>query len=287
MENRIVLFLLLFSFQLTAQNITRNEYISKYKDEAIYHMIKYKIPASIKLAQGILESGDGNSELAKKSNNHFGIKCHSNWEGDRVYHNDDKKNECFRKYENAIASFEDHSLFLKKYNRYAFLFDFKITDYKAWAKGLKTAGYATNKKYADLLIKLIEENQLYELDKVKETQSILAESSRNVYLHPNRIKYVISKEGETLLEIAKEFDMRLWQLYKYNDIENEYDLTKGEKIFIQPKKNKGKVVVHITKDGESMRSISQLYGVKLKKLKKRNKHISGYEIKSGFEIKLR
>jgi len=138
-----------------------------------------------------------------------------------------------------------------------------------------------------LLIKLIEENQLYELDKVKETQSILTESSRNVYLHPNRIKYVISKEGETLLEIAKEFDMRLWQLYKYNDIENEYELTKGEKIFIQPKKNKGKVEAHITKDGESIRSISQLYGIKLKKLKKRNKHLSGYEIKSGFEIKLR
>ena len=116
-----------------------------------------------------------------------------------------------------------------------------------------------------MLIKLIEENQLYELDKVKETQSILTEFSRNVYLHPNRIKYVISKEGETLLEIAKEFDMRLWQLYKYNDIEDEYELTKGEKIFIQPKKNKGKVEAHITKDGESIRSISQLYGIKLKK----------------------
>ncbi len=136
-------------------------------------------------------------------------------------------------------------------------------------------------------IKLIEENQLYELDKVEETQSIVAEFSRNVYLHPNRIKYVISKERETLLEIAKEFDMRLWQLYKYNDIENVYELTKGEKIFIQPKKNKGKVETHIMENGESMRSISQLYGVKLKKLKKRNKHLSGYEIKSGFEIKLR
>ena len=277
---------LLILFSITGQNMTREQYIEQYSKDAIIQMHKHKIPASITMAQGILESNNGNSRLAVKGNNHFGIKCH-NWDGKKIYEDDDKKNECFRKYENAIASFEDHSLFLKKYNRYAFLFDFKITDYKAWAKGLKTAGYATNKKYADLLIKLIEENQLYELDKVKETQSILAESSRNVYLHPNRIKYVISKEGETLLEIAKEFDMRLWQLYKYNDIENEYDLTKGEKIFIQPKKNKGKVVVHITKDGESMRSISQLYGVKLKKLKKRNKHISGYEIKSGFEIKLR
>jgi len=277
---------LLICVSVIGQNMTREQYIKQYRKDAIIQMHKHKIPASITMAQGILESSNGNSRLAVKGNNHFGIKCH-NWDGKKIYEDDDKKNECFRKYENALASFEDHSLFLKKYNRYAFLFDFKITDYKAWAKGLKTAGYATNKKYADLLIKLIEENQLYELDKVKETQSILTESSRNVYLHPNRIKYVISKEGETLLEIAKEFDMRLWQLYKYNDIENEYELTKGEKIFIQPKKNKGKVEAHITKDGESIRSISQLYGIKLKKLKKRNKHLSGYEIKSGFEIKLR
>lgn len=271
---------------VTSQNMTRKQYIEQYSKDAITQMHKHKIPASITMAQGILESSNGNSRLAVKGNNHFGIKCH-NWDGKKIYEDDDKKNECFRKYDNVLASFEDHSLFLKKYNRYAFLFDLKITDYKSWAKGLKTAGYATNKKYADLLIKLIEENQLYELDKVEEAQSIVAESSRNVYLHPNRIKYVISKEGETLLEIAKEFDMRLWQLYEYNDIENVYELTKGEKIFIQPKKNKGKVESHIVEDGESMRSISQFYGVKLKKLKRRNKHLSGFEIKSGFKIKLR
>ncbi len=277
----------LFMFvSVTSQNMTRKQYIEQYSKDAITQMHKHKIPASITMAQGILESSNGNSRLAVKGNNHFGIKCH-NWDGKKIYEDDDKKNECFRKYDNVLASFEDHSLFLKKYNRYAFLFDLKITDYKSWAKGLKTAGYATNKKYADLLIKLIEENQLYELDKVEEAQSIVAESSRNVYLHPNRIKYVISKEGETLLEIAKEFDMRLWQLYKYNDIENVYELTKGEKIFIQPKKNKGKVESHIVEDGESMRSISQFYGVKLKKLKRRNKHLSGFEIKSGFKIKLR
>ena len=280
-----IVFLFIFVF-VTGQNMTRKQYIEQYSKDAITQMHKHKIPASITMAQGILESSNGNSRLAVKGNNHFGIKCHS-WDGKKIYEDDDKKNECFRKYDNALASFEDHSLFLKKYNRYAFLFDFKITDYKSWAKGLKTAGYATNKKYADLLIKLIEENQLYELDKVEEAQRIVAESSRNVYLHPNRIKYVISKEGETLLEIAKEFDMRLWQLYKYNDIENVYELTKGEKIFIQPKKNKGKVESHIVDDGESMRSISQFYGVKLKKLKKRNKHLPGFEIKSGFEIKLR
>ena len=163
MENRLVLFLLIFSFQLSAQNMTRNEYVDKYKDEAIYQMKKYKIPASITLAQGILESGDGNSELAKKSNNHFGIKCHSDWEGDRVYHDDDKKNECFRKYNKVRDSFDDHSEFLLR-PRYASLFEYALTDYKSWAKGLKKAGYATNPNYAKHLIKIIEENELHKLD---------------------------------------------------------------------------------------------------------------------------
>ena len=163
MENRLVLFFLLFTFQLSAQNMTRNEYIDKYKDEAIYQMKKYKIPASITLSQGILESGDGNSELAKKSNNHFGIKCHLDWQGERVYYNDDKKNECFRKYSNVKDSFDDHSNFLLR-PRYAVLFEYALTDYKSWAKGLKKAGYATNPKYAKHLIKIIEENELYKLD---------------------------------------------------------------------------------------------------------------------------
>ena len=170
MENRLVLFLLLFSFQLSAQNMTRNEYIDKYKDEAIYQMKKYKIPASITLAQGILESGDGNSELAKKSNNHFGIKCHSDWEGERVYHDDDKKDECFRKYNKVRDSYDDHSEFLLR-PRYAALFEYALTDYKSWAKGLKKAGYATNPNYAKHLIKIIEENELYKLDDEVEVES--------------------------------------------------------------------------------------------------------------------
>ena len=170
MENRLVLFLLLFSFQLSAQNMTRNEYIDKYKDEAIYQMKKYKIPASITLAQGILESGDGNSELAKKSNNHFGIKCHSDWKGERVYHDDDKKDECFRKYNTVRDSYDDHSEFLLR-PRYAALFEYVLTDYKSWAKGLKKAGYATNPNYAKLLIKIIEENELHKLDNEIKSES--------------------------------------------------------------------------------------------------------------------
>ena len=170
MENRLVLFLLLFSFQLSAQNLTRNEYIDKYKDEAIYQMKKYKIPASITLAQGILESGDGNSELAKRSNNHFGIKCHSDWQGERVYYDDDKKNECFRKYSKVRDSYDDHSEFLLR-PRYTALFEYALTDYKSWAKGLKKAGYATNSNYAKHLIKIIEENELHKLDGEVELES--------------------------------------------------------------------------------------------------------------------
>ena len=153
-----------------SQNMSRLEYIEKYKEIAISEMNKYKIPASITLAQGILESQNGNSELASKSNNHFGIKCHSNWEGQKVYHDDDKKQECFRKYRNVKESFEDHSVFLLK-ERYASLFDLSIKDYSSWAKGLKKAGYATDPAYAKLLIKIIEDNGLSKYDKGYEGSS--------------------------------------------------------------------------------------------------------------------
>lgn len=146
-----------------AQEITRTQYINNYKHIAIRQMNQYGIPASIILAQGCLESGNGNSRLAIKANNHFGIKCH-NWTGKRIYHNDDKKGECFRKYNTPEDSFKDHSEFLRNGKRYQSLFDLKKTDYKAWAHGLKAAGYATNPKYAQMLITIIEENQLYQYD---------------------------------------------------------------------------------------------------------------------------
>jgi flagellum-specific peptidoglycan hydrolase FlgJ len=159
----ILSFLLAFALNTLAESDpnkrnTRAQYIAQWKDVAIDQMEKYGIPASITLAQAILESGDGNSELARGANNHFGIKCHG-WEGKKVYHDDDRRNECFRKYKNAHESFKDHSLFLQR-SRYQFLFDYNITDYKSWAKGLKKAGYATNPKYPALLIRLIEENRL-------------------------------------------------------------------------------------------------------------------------------
>lgn len=146
------------------KNYTRQEYIEKYKELAVKQMRKHKIPASITLAQACLESSNGNSELARKANNHFGIKCHNGWEGKGYKHDDDRKGECFRKYNSAEDSFTDHSIFLKSGSRYNSLFDLKITDYKAWAHGLKAAGYATNPKYAQMLINIIEEYRLYELD---------------------------------------------------------------------------------------------------------------------------
>ena len=166
---RSISILTLLCFVVTAMasetRLTRSQYIDKWKDEAIYQMVVYKIPASVTLAQGILESGDGNSDLARNANNHFGIKCHSTWTGERAYHDDDKKGECFRVYNHAQLSYDDHSEFLLK-KRYESLFDLKITDYKGWAKGLKKCGYATSPKYANLLIGLVDDNDLTQYDKI-------------------------------------------------------------------------------------------------------------------------
>jgi len=169
MENRLLILFLILGHHLFSQNMSRSEYIERYKREAISQMKKYNIPASITLAQAILESADGNSELAKNSNNHFGIKCHSSWEGEKVYHDDDEEGECFRAYDNIEQSFEDHSKFLLK-ERYADLFKLNIEDYKSWARGLKKAGYATNPDYAKHLIRIIEDNDLSQIDKGQLTE---------------------------------------------------------------------------------------------------------------------
>lgn len=279
---------LLFCFLIgTAQKITREQYIEVYSQSSVDQMKKYKIPASITLAQGILESNNGNSRLATKGKNHFGIKCHG-WQGKKIYADDDLKNECFRSYKNVASSFEDHSLFLTKYKRYAFLFNYEITDYKSWSKGLSKAGYATNKKYADILIKIIEENKLYKYDSSKNNKSHhkIKGSKRIIYLHPNRIKYIIIEKEETFLKISKELDIRLWQLYKYNEIDGKHELKAGEKIFIQPKRNKAKVASHTVGQGETLRSIANLYGIKIKKIKKKNKTIT-FPIKKGDILKLK
>tara|TARA_B100001093_G_scaffold386881_1_gene372854 strand:- start:1694 stop:2566 length:873 start_codon:yes stop_codon:yes gene_type:complete len=266
------------------QTISRREYIVKFAPLAVKQMQIHKIPASITIAQGILESNNGNSRLAIKGNNHFGIKCHG-WEGKKIYADDDKKHECFRNYKNVIESYRDHSLFLKKYDRYSFLFDYKIKDYKSWAFGLKKAGYATNNKYPELLIKIIEENELFKYDKVSTDQ--LMASSRDIYLHSNKIKYVIANDLETYQIIAEELNLKLWQLYKYNDSKSNNRLAAGTKVFIQPKRNKCKKRIHVAKDNETLYEISQYYGLKLKKLQKRNLFFTENKLNRGDKIRLR
>ena len=167
MKKLILISGLIFTQQLSqaAKNSTQ-DYIEQWKITAIEQMNEHQIPASITLAQGILESANGNSPLAKKANNHFGIKCHKSWDGGTFFQDDDLKNECFRSYDNAAQSYDDHSAFLTGRSRYAKLFDLKITDYKGWAKGLKSAGYATNPKYAHLLIDIIEKFDLDKYDKM-------------------------------------------------------------------------------------------------------------------------
>jgi hypothetical protein len=265
--------------------LTRKEYIKKYAPLAVKQMQLHQIPASITIAQGILESGDGNSRLAVKANNHFGIKCHG-WEGKKIYADDDKKNECFRNYNNALASFRDHSLFLKKYDRYSFLFDFKINDYKSWAKGLKKAGYATNEKYPEKLIKIIEENFLYKYDSQYDKDHFIAQK-RSTYMHFNNIKYVLAEKRETYGQIAQELNLKLVRLQKYNDSENTKFLEEGSIVFIQPKKSRCKARLHISKNNETLYKISQKYGVKLKKLLLRNPNLTNEKLKKGIKVILR
>lgn len=290
------------------KRFTRSEYILEWKNEAIKQMREYKIPASITLAQAILESGDGNSELARKSNNHFGIKCHG-WKGGKTYHDDDRKNECFRKYPNASESFIDHSKFLKR-SRYAFLFDYKVTDYKAWAKGLKKAGYATNPKYPALLIRIIEENNLTQYDKLaldkkykpkntpKAPKKSSAEpndeivinlgSSQQVYLSDNNIKYVISEKNQSITSLASKLQVGEWQIRNYNDLAKNDAVQAGERVYIQPKRGKSKKHrTHVVATGETLREISQLYGVKIKKILKYSDLPASYKANPGDELKLR
>ncbi len=287
----------LVSAQPAERRITREEYIDNYKDDAIREMIKSGVPASITLAQGILESGDGNSPLAVYAKNHFGVKCHSGWAGESMRLDDDEKNECFRKYETVYESYRDHSDFLVSRSRYDFLFELKITDYKGWAKGLKKAGYATEPKYAELLIMLIEQNNLDQYDnyakvpprklsKNRSSKILASNTARRIKLH-NNIKYVSVKDGDSFYRISQDYKMNLWQIYKYNDLNKNDKIKVGDIIYLQPKRNKANEEFHIVKQSETMRDISQLYGVKLKKLYKKNALIVGTQPHVGDKIFLR
>ena len=273
---KLKLFLILIISCLTLQAQTRNKqyenYIKKYRELAVEEMKKYHIPASITLAQGLLESGAGQSTLARKSNNHFGIKCGSDWRGKTVSHDDDARGECFRAYKHPKESYEDHSKFLAGRSRYASLFKLKITDYKGWARGLKKAGYATNPRYADQLIGIIE---LYELHKYDE-KNYLKWIKKNPHPHQtyiaNDLLYIVVRTGDSWKSISKEFDISQKKLRKYNDLYKGYALQVGDILYLEKKNKKAdkEHIVHVLRAGESMYSVSQKYGIRLKNLYKMN-----------------
>jgi LysM repeat protein len=275
------------------------DYIKTYKDLAVKEMERSGIPASITLAQGMLESENGNSKLARKANNHFGIKCHSNWTGPTIRRDDDKKNECFRKYRSVYDSYQDHSDFLMSGQRYAFLFELNPTDYKSWAKGLKKAGYATSPTYAELLIRIIEENNLHQYD-LKGKKGETAEKKKKEKVRPepskmeilpeiNRVKYIIVKPEDTFKSIREKYNLLPFEIYKYNNLKRDQELTPGQVIFLQPKRNRAEAgnSWHTVKKGETMEDISQKYAVKVSKLYLKNNLLPGTELKEGQKISLR
>ena len=280
-------------------------------------MRTHGIPASITLAQGCLESGNGNSDLAVKANNHFGIKCHNDWKG-QTYHkkDDDPGKSCFRKYRNAAESFRDHSDFLRYRDRYAFLFDLEITDYKGWCYGLKKAGYATDPEYAERLIKIIEDYRLYRFDrevyaKAEKNSGLLPPSpnelQRTIQLNPaknsllykysqnrtiyvrNGVPYILSGDMDTYESIAEEYNLFPRELLKFNDLKKSRPLTPGTVVYLQRKKGKAQrhLDLHIAVEGDTYYDVSQKYGVRLKRLFKYNDYKEGDILHIGDEIFLR
>lgn len=275
-------------------------YIDQYKDLAIAEMLKYNIPASITLAQGLLESGAGMSELARNGNNHFGIKCHD-WTGARTYHDDDADNECFRAYRDVYESYEDHSKFLARQPRYRSLFRLKRTDYKGWAKGLKKCGYATSPTYAKQLIGIIELYKLHKYDEAKKYDRFMVERSSvkdvapGINLHPihiyNKNYYLNARQGDTFRSIAREVGISYKKLAKYNERDKNDKLVPGEIIYLKKKQKKAdkayKNRPHRVKAGESMYSIAQYYGIRLESLYKMNHLPPDYSIQVGDLLRVR
>ena len=279
--NGIVKWSLLLAFFLPLGHVLQaqsrsnqyEEYIKKYRDIAVEEMERYHIPASITLAQGLLESGAGQGTLARKSNNHFGIKCGGDWRGKSVKHDDDARDECFRVYKNAADSYRDHSKFLAGRPRYASLFKLDMTDYKGWAHGLKKAGYATNPRYAYQLIDIIERYDLYKYDKKGGLKWMKENPNPHQPYLANGLVYVIGRSGDTWKSLSKEFDISKRKLRKYNDLYKDYVIQDGDILYLEKKNRKAQKgnIVHVLRNGESMYSISQKYGIRLKRLYKMNK----------------
>ena len=283
---------------LTAQN-RYQQYIEQYRDIAIEQMLKWKVPASITLAQGLLESAAGQSTLATKGNNHFGIKCHG-WTGRTIYRDDDLQNECFRAYSSAYESYEDHSRFLATGQRYRSLFSLKITDYEGWAKGLMAAGYATNPRYAQSLIDIIKNYNLSQYDKAHSYDKFMVErthdgSVNGQPLHPiyafDKNYYLYVRQGDTFRSIAQEVGISYRKLARYNERNKKDSLEPGEVIWLKKKGTKApkeyKRQLHSGVAGESMYSIAQKYGIRLKSLYKMNRLTPDYSIQVGDRLRVR
>jgi len=279
------------------KQFSREEYIQKFYPLAISEMERSGIPASITLAQGCWESQNGNSVLATDGNNHFGIKCKAEWKGKKIYHDDDAKGECFRKYAHAEASYIDHSNFLMAGSRYSFLFQLDPKDYAGWARGLKQAGYATDPGYAERLIKIIEDFKLYVYDeygdnrqlalikqdpeKPKPVKSSIAKTtniSRKIELR-NGLRSIVVGEGDTYESLTKRFKLKDWQLYTYNDFGKGRQPRPNEILYIQAKYKKASKQhkQHVTENGDTMHYIAQRYGLRLKQLIRRNRMDEGQE----------
>ena len=300
---KIALFIAFFwsvaALAQTVWNQRYQQYIDQYRDIAIEQMHQWKIPASITLAQGLLESGAGQSELARKGNNHFGIKCHG-WSGAAVFHDDDQRNDCFRAYPSAYDSYQDHSRFLSTGQRYKSLFKLKTTDYKGWANGLKAAGYATNPKYAQQLINIIQCYKLYRYDTAKTYDKYLAHHTKDrgvggAPLHPikiyNKNYYLIARRGDTFRAIGAEIGVSYKKIARYNERHYSDPITEGEIIWLKKKQKKApkeyKDHLHYVRPGESMYFIAQKYGIRLKSLYKLNHLSPSYDLRIGDALKLR
>ena len=320
MKRELIFILACLPFLVQAQRITPEEYIQAYKDIAIREMKTHKIPASITLAQGLLESGAGNSALAREAKNHFGIKCHKGWEGDTYYMDDDEKNECFRKYDDVEQSFRDHSEFLCGRSRYAALFDLDITDFEGWAKGLKAAGYATNPKYAQLLIDRIKLYDLTQYDQI--ALGLLAESDvepidpeadeyfelafspqdksifpladmtpegRFIYEN-NGVRFVYAKEGETPESMAKTFGIKFKRFCEYNCLKHPEEVVfhSGDVVYLEKLRNKNwKAKKYTVQEGETLRDVALRFAVKPEKILRKNGLKEGEKLHKGQELWLR
>ena len=296
----IICALCLLPQAVLAQSTLYRQYINRYADMAVDQMNRYGVPASITLAQGLLESRAGTSRLATKGNNHFGIKCGGIWSGPYMLANDDAPNEKFRVYRNAAESYEDHSRFLRYGQRYASLFDLRKTDYKAWAKGLKKAGYATSPTYASALIELIERYELHAYDKGNRKQDREESRQQKVQeqagaMHTvrrcNGQYYIIAREGDTYASLARLMDAKEKKLRQYNDVNTRYSLKAGDVVYLGKKRKHAssemKRRYHVMEAGESLYSISQRYGIRLASLCKMNPISANYHFKVGDEIKIR